>query len=144
MKIELDHTIVPARNQQASAEKLAAILDVPWSVHGVGPFCPVYVNEGLTLDIDQADGDFAILSFHACSRWASGTEACLMGRPTCRSIPNTVAVSSIGANLTGMSGKLSLSATHVERMSRPPVAANPSIRVRRQSEYCAGRESLLS
>jgi hypothetical protein len=56
MKIELDHTIVPARNQQASAEKLAAILDVPWSVHGVGPFCPVYVNEGLTLDIDQAHG----------------------------------------------------------------------------------------
>ena len=29
-------------------------------VTGVGPFCPVYVNDGLTLDFDQADGPFPI------------------------------------------------------------------------------------
>jgi hypothetical protein len=63
MTIELDHTIVPARNQQASAEKLAAILGVRWSAHGVGPFCPVYVNDGLTLDMDQAEGDFPVSHF---------------------------------------------------------------------------------
>jgi hypothetical protein len=63
MAVELDHTIVPARNQRASAEKLAAILGVPWSVHGVGPFCPVYVNAGLTLDMDQTEGELPVSHF---------------------------------------------------------------------------------
>jgi len=45
---------------------LAALLGVPWAESGVGPFCPVYVNEGLTLDIDQADGPFPVQ--HYCFR----------------------------------------------------------------------------
>ena len=55
MAVELDHFIVSARDQRASAELLAGLLDVPWSATGVGPFCPVYLNDGLTLDfIDDA------------------------------------------------------------------------------------------
>ena len=66
MTIELDHTIIPARDQRAAATLLARILDVPWSESGVGPFCAVYVNDGLTLDIDQAAGGFPTL--HYCFR----------------------------------------------------------------------------
>lgn len=53
MTIHLDHLMVPARNKVASAKLLAELLDVPWSETGVGPFAPVYVNDGLTLDFDE-------------------------------------------------------------------------------------------
>ena len=66
MRIQLDHLIVPSRDQQAAAELLARILAVPWSKTGVGPFCPVYVNDGLTLDFDQSDGELPVL--HYCFR----------------------------------------------------------------------------
>ncbi|HSV36096.1 MAG TPA: VOC family protein [Ramlibacter sp.] len=66
MSIELDHMIVPARDRRASAELLARILGVSWSETGVGPFCPVYVSEGLTLDFDQVDGAFPVQ--HYCFR----------------------------------------------------------------------------
>jgi len=66
MSPHLDHMIVPSRDRRAAAELLARILDVPWSPMGVGPFCPVFVNEGLTLDMDQADGDLPVL--HYCFR----------------------------------------------------------------------------
>lgn len=66
MSIQLDHVIVPARDRSAAAELLAAILDVPWSVAGVGPFSPVYVNDGLTLDFDQAEDAFPVQ--HYCFR----------------------------------------------------------------------------
>jgi hypothetical protein len=55
MSIELDHTIVPSRDRRAAAELLARILGVPWAESGGGPFCLVYVNDDLTLDMDQAD-----------------------------------------------------------------------------------------
>ena len=55
MSIQLDHLLVPARDRNASARLLAEILGVPWSSTGVGPFSPVYVSEGLTLDFDQWD-----------------------------------------------------------------------------------------
>ena len=60
MSVQLDHTIVPSRDRKAAAELLATLLDVPWAESGVGPFCPVYVNEGLTLDFDRADGPFPV------------------------------------------------------------------------------------
>ena len=66
MSIELDHLIVPSRDRRAAAERLAAILGVPWSETGVGPFCPVYVSDGLTLDFDQAEGSFPVQ--HYCFR----------------------------------------------------------------------------
>jgi hypothetical protein len=64
--IRLDHVIVPARDHRASAELLATLLGVPWSKSGVGSFYPVYVNDGLTLDFDQADGP--IPTQHFCFR----------------------------------------------------------------------------
>ena len=52
MSIALDHLIVPSKDRRAAAELVARILGVPWSETGVGPFCPVYVSDGLTLDFD--------------------------------------------------------------------------------------------
>jgi catechol 2,3-dioxygenase-like lactoylglutathione lyase family enzyme len=61
--IELDHVIVSARNQRASARLLAALLGVAWAETGAGPFSPVYINEGLTLDFIDDDGAFPVQHF---------------------------------------------------------------------------------
>jgi catechol 2,3-dioxygenase-like lactoylglutathione lyase family enzyme len=63
MAIELDHVIVSARNQRAAAKLLAETLAVPWSETGVGPFSPVYVNDGLTLDFIDDAGPFPVEHF---------------------------------------------------------------------------------
>ena len=52
MSVHLDHLLVPSRDKVAAAKLLAELLGVPWSATGVGPFAPVYVNQGLTLDFD--------------------------------------------------------------------------------------------
>jgi catechol 2,3-dioxygenase-like lactoylglutathione lyase family enzyme len=52
MTVELDHTIVPAHDKQASAEFLATILGVPVGT-AAGPFVPVTVGHGVTLDYDD-------------------------------------------------------------------------------------------
>lgn len=75
---QLDHAIVPARDRRAAAELLARILDVPWSETGIGPFCPVYINEGLTLDIDQAEGEVPAL--HYCFRVSDTAFEALLSR----------------------------------------------------------------
>jgi hypothetical protein len=66
MTIQLDHFIVPSRNQIASAQLLGELLGVPWANAGVGPFSPVYINDGLTLDFIQTDQDFPV--HHYCFR----------------------------------------------------------------------------
>jgi catechol 2,3-dioxygenase-like lactoylglutathione lyase family enzyme len=66
MTIELDHTIVPSRHQVASARQLAELLGVPWAETALGPFSPVFVNEGLTLDFQDTDEAFPI--YHFCFR----------------------------------------------------------------------------
>ena len=54
MPIVLDHTIVPARDKEASARFFAEILGLPYE--GVrGHFAPVRVNESLTFDFDTRD-----------------------------------------------------------------------------------------
>ena len=54
MTVQLDHLIVPSRDRVAAAKLLATILAVPWAAQGcVGPFSPVYVNDGLTLEFDE-------------------------------------------------------------------------------------------
>jgi len=63
MAIQLDHLLVPSRDRVTAAEFLAGLLGVPWAASGVGPFSPVYVNDGLTLDFDQAEGEFPTLHF---------------------------------------------------------------------------------
>ena len=54
MAILLDHVIVPSRSPVASARVLAEILGVAWEAKD-GHFTPVYVNETLTLDFDEAE-----------------------------------------------------------------------------------------
>ena len=71
MTIHLDHTIVPARNKVASAKRLAELLGVPWAESGLGPFAPVYVNDGLTLDFIETNEDFPV--YHFC--FASGSRS---------------------------------------------------------------------
>jgi hypothetical protein len=66
MTIHLDHTIVPSRSQVASAKLLAELLGVPWAESAIGPFSPVYVNEGLTLDFLDTDEQFPV--YHFCFR----------------------------------------------------------------------------
>jgi len=53
MPAQLDHIMVPSHDKLAAAKLLADLLDVPWSPTGVGPFAPVYVNDGLTFDFDE-------------------------------------------------------------------------------------------
>lgn len=54
MAIVLNHTIVPARDKEASAQFFAEIFGLPYN--GLrGHFAPVRVNESLTLDFDDAD-----------------------------------------------------------------------------------------
>jgi catechol 2,3-dioxygenase-like lactoylglutathione lyase family enzyme len=85
MTIHLDHTIVPARNKVASARRLAELLGVPWAEHGPGPFAPVYVNEGLTLDFIETDEDFPI--YHFCFRVDDDEFDAILGRIRAAGIP---------------------------------------------------------
>lgn len=78
MAIELDHLIVPARDRFKSAEQLAALFDVPWSRTGIGPFCPVYVSAGLTLDFDQAESE--VPRQHYCFRVSDPEFDAILGR----------------------------------------------------------------
>jgi hypothetical protein len=66
MAIHLDHVIVPSRSQVASAKLLAQLLGVQWAQTGAGPFSPVYVNDGLTLDFQETDEQFPV--YHFCFR----------------------------------------------------------------------------
>jgi hypothetical protein len=78
MAIQLDHLLVPSRDRFAAARRLADLLGVPWSEIGMGPFCPVYVNDGLTLDFDQATGPFPVQ--HYCFRVSQDEFDVILGR----------------------------------------------------------------
>jgi catechol 2,3-dioxygenase-like lactoylglutathione lyase family enzyme len=61
MTVHLDHLIIPSHNRLASAKLIASLFGVPWSEEGgVGPFSPVYLNDGLTLDFDEVSEPFPI------------------------------------------------------------------------------------
>jgi catechol 2,3-dioxygenase-like lactoylglutathione lyase family enzyme len=78
MSIELDHLLVPSHDRIASAQLLAGLLGVRWSKSGVGPFSPVYVNGGLTLDFDETSEPFSKL--HFCFRVDQSTFDAILGR----------------------------------------------------------------
>jgi catechol 2,3-dioxygenase-like lactoylglutathione lyase family enzyme len=54
MGIVLDHTIVPARDKEASARFLARILGLSYE-GGASHFAPLRINDTLTLDFDNDD-----------------------------------------------------------------------------------------
>lgn len=78
MTIQLDHTIVPSHNSVASAKLLAQLLGVPWAESGAGPFVPVYVNDGLTLDFQDTDEAFPV--YHFCFRVSPQDFDAILGR----------------------------------------------------------------
>ena len=85
MPIELDHTIVPSHHAAASAKRLAELLDVPWAETGVGPFSPVYVNAGLTLDFIETAEEFPV--YHFCFRVGQAEFDAILGRIEAAGIP---------------------------------------------------------
>lgn len=78
MTIELDHFIVSAKDQRASAQLLAELLGVRWAASGAGPFSPVYLNDGLTLDFMTDEGPFPVE--HFCFRVSDGEFAAILQR----------------------------------------------------------------
>jgi catechol 2,3-dioxygenase-like lactoylglutathione lyase family enzyme len=56
MTVQLDHTIIAARDKNASAAFFAEMLGLPAPVP-VGPFVAVQIDHGLSLDFSDADGD---------------------------------------------------------------------------------------
>jgi catechol 2,3-dioxygenase-like lactoylglutathione lyase family enzyme len=57
MSIQLNHTIVHARDKKESAEFVATLLGLPVGAP-LGPFLPVETSNGVTLDfMDSAAGD---------------------------------------------------------------------------------------
>lgn len=66
MTIELNHTIVPARDKVASATFFAKMFGLPFDANAVGYFAPVCVNERLTLDFHDDVERFEIhhYAFH--------------------------------------------------------------------------------
>jgi catechol 2,3-dioxygenase-like lactoylglutathione lyase family enzyme len=85
MAIELDHTIVPSRSQVASAKRLAELLGVPWAESAIGPFSPVYVNKGLTLDFIETTDPFPV--YHFCFRVSQEDFDAILGRIRTAGIP---------------------------------------------------------
>ena len=85
MAIALDHTIVPSRHPAESARRLGELLGVPWSASGIGPFSPVYVNDGLTLDFIGTDEDFPV--YHFCFRVSDEEFEAILGRIRAAGIP---------------------------------------------------------
>jgi len=63
MSLELDHAIVSVRDKVAAAESLAFLLGVHWKESATGRFTPVYVNDGLTLEFDEAGGPLPVQHF---------------------------------------------------------------------------------
>lgn len=118
--IALDHLMVPSRDKRAAARRLAELLGVPWSETGVGPFVPVYVNAGLTLDFDEWTGP--IPQIHYCFRVSEAAFDAILGRIraaglpyaalctapwTMPSTPRMAAASSTGTSPTATNGNCS-------------------------------------
>lgn len=78
MPIELDHTLVPSHHKLASAKLLAGLLGVPWAESGAGPFSPVFVNRGFTLDFVETTEAFPV--YHFCFRVKQAEFDAILGR----------------------------------------------------------------
>ncbi len=81
MPIVLDHLMLPARDRRAAAERLAAILGVPWSPQAaVGPFSAVYVSDDLTLDFDEVAAGAPVPVQHVALRVSEAEFDALLAR----------------------------------------------------------------
>jgi hypothetical protein len=85
MSVQLDHFIVPSREAPAAAKLLGEILGVRWAeAAAIGPFSPVFVNEGLTLDFQTTTEAFPI--HHYCFRVDPQELDAIIGRIKARGI----------------------------------------------------------
>jgi catechol 2,3-dioxygenase-like lactoylglutathione lyase family enzyme len=81
MPAVLDHLLIPARDRRAAAERLATILDVPWSAQAaVGPFSAVYVSGDLTVDFDEVAPGAEVPLQHYAFRVSDAEFDALLGR----------------------------------------------------------------
>lgn len=78
MSIELDHLIVSARDARGAAQRLGELLGVRWAPTGLGPFSPVYVNAGLTIDFIDDPDPFPVQ--HLCFRVSEAEFDGILGR----------------------------------------------------------------
>lgn len=85
MSVQLDHFIVPCRNQIAAAKMLAELLGVPWAETTLGPFSPVFINDGLTLDFQETDDAYPIA--HYCFRVSQEEFDAILARIRAAGIP---------------------------------------------------------
>jgi len=86
MSVHLDHFIVPSHDAAAAAKQLGEILGVRWEkTAAIGPFSPVYVNEGLTLDFQTTEEAFPI--HHYCFRVDAQEFDAILGRIKAAGIP---------------------------------------------------------
>lgn len=85
MTVQLDHFLVPCRNQVASAKLLAELLDVPWEPAVLGAFSAVYLNDGLTLDFQQTDEPYPVS--HYCFRVSQQEFDAILARIQAAGIP---------------------------------------------------------
>lgn len=85
MAVQLDHFIVSCRNKAAAARQLGELLGVPWAESGIGPFAPVYINDGLTLDFFETDEEFPIE--HYCFRVGDAEFDAILARIQAAGIP---------------------------------------------------------
>jgi hypothetical protein len=90
MPIHLDHLMVPARDKIAAARLLAELLGVPWSTTGVGPFAPVFLNDGFTIDFDEWPEP--IPRIHYCFRVSEAEFDAILARIQAAGIPYRSAV----------------------------------------------------
>jgi catechol 2,3-dioxygenase-like lactoylglutathione lyase family enzyme len=63
MSPDLNHTIVPCRDQKASASYLTGTLGLE-AAHEWGPFLVVEMGNGVSLDFHEVTGDAAIAAQH--------------------------------------------------------------------------------
>ena len=83
MTLELNHTIVPARNKEASARFFARIFGLPYEGL-MPPFAPVRVNDRLTLDfLDDED----VPSLHYAFKVSEEEFDAIFGRVRSEGIP---------------------------------------------------------
>jgi hypothetical protein len=85
MTIHLDHLLVPSRDKVAAAKMLAELLDVPWSATGIGPFAPVFVSDGFTIDFDTWPEPIPLA--HYCLRVTQQEFDAILGRIRAAGIP---------------------------------------------------------
>lgn len=99
MAIELDHLIIPARDKVSAARLLAELLGVRWSPTGIGPFAPVFVNDGLTIDFDTWPEPIPLA--HYCFRVSQQEFDAILGRIAAKGISYRSSVSGPADNMVG-------------------------------------------